>query len=156
LSVPAAPGTCLENKSEEDETIMEKERGSIVRKSMHLVTKLFVEGSNPVRELANFFSDPGIEHWKAVEKFAGCLKDNNQDVKLTHRKPKELRMMSSVDSNCAMDKESRRSISGNLHAMGGMITNWSCNMQSNVTLSTTEAEHQLMLKVCRKPHFLRC
>jgi hypothetical protein len=39
-------------------------------------------------------------------------------------------MVSSVDSNYAMDKESRGSASGNLHAVGGMTANWSCNTQS--------------------------
>jgi hypothetical protein len=106
-----------------------------------------VEGPNPVRELTKFFSNPGIEHWKAVEKLAGCPKNNKHDVKLTHRKPKEeLQMTSSLDSDHATDKESRRSVLGNLHAVGGMIVNWSCNTQSNVTLSATEAEHHLMSK----------
>jgi hypothetical protein len=89
-SVPAAPGSCLEKNVEEDETIMETECCSIVGKSMHLVAKLFVEGWNPVRELAKCFSNPGIGHWKAVEKFAGCLKVNKHEIKLTHREPKEL------------------------------------------------------------------
>jgi hypothetical protein len=139
-SVPAAPGLCLEKNAEDDETIMETECGSVVGKSMCLATELFVEGSNPVRELAKFFSNPGVEHWKAVEKFAGCLKAKEDNIKLTCRKPKELQMASSVDSNHATDKESRRSSLGNLHAMGGMITNWLCDSQSSVTLLTTEAE----------------
>jgi hypothetical protein len=72
--VPATPGTCLEKKGEEEDTIMETEYRSVVGKSMYLVTKLMVEGSNPVRELSKFFSNPGAEHWRAVEKFAGYLK----------------------------------------------------------------------------------
>jgi hypothetical protein len=139
-SVPATPGSCLEKNAEDKETIMETECRSIVGKSMCLVTKLLVKGSNPVRELAKFFSNPGVEHWKAVEKFAGYLKSKEDDIKLTCRKPKELRMVSSVDSNYATDKENRRSASGNLHTMGGMIANWLCNSQGCVTLSTTEAE----------------
>ena len=145
-TVPATPGTCLEKNPEGEETLMESEYRSIVGKSMYLVCKLFVEGSNPVRELAKFFSNPGVQHWKAAEKFAGYLKENEENIKLTYRKPKELRMVSSVDSNYATDKESRRSVSGNLHTMGGMITNWLCNTQSNVTLSVTEAEYQSMSK----------
>jgi hypothetical protein len=59
--VPATPGTCLEKKPEEKEPIMDTECRSIVGKSPCLVTKLYVEGSNPVRELAKFFSNPGSE-----------------------------------------------------------------------------------------------
>ena len=55
-------------------------------------------------------------------------------------------MISSVDSNYATDKESRCSVSGNLHTMGGMFTSHLCNTQSNVTLSVTEAEYQSMRK----------
>jgi hypothetical protein len=152
-SVPAAPGSCLEKNAEDDETIMETECRSVVGKSVCLVTKLLVEGSNPVRELAKFFSNPGVEHWKAVEKFAGCLKSKEDNIKLTHRKPKELQMVSSVDSDHATDKESRRSMSGNLHTVGGMIANWLCDSQSSVTLSTTEAEHHLVSKGLQEVSF---
>jgi hypothetical protein len=136
----------LEKNTEEDEAIsMETEYCSIVGKSMYLMTKCFVEGSNPVRE--EFFSNPGVKHWKALEKFAGYLKKHEKDAKLTYRKPKELRMVSSMDSNYATDKEIRWSVSGNIHtSMGGMFTNHLCNPQSNVTLSVTEAECQLMSK----------
>jgi hypothetical protein len=122
-SVPATTGTCLEKNPEEKEPIVETEHRSIVGKSLCLVTKLCVEGSNPVRELAKFFSDPGSEQWKALERFVGCLKENEDDVKLACRKPKEPRIVSSVDSNCAKDKGDRRSISGGLRTLGGMITN---------------------------------
>jgi hypothetical protein len=145
-SVPATPGTCLEKNPEEKEPIMETEYRSIVGKSLYLVTKLYVEGSNPVRELAKFFSNPGSEQWKALERFVGYLKENEDDIKLTYRKPKELRIVSSVDSNYATDKGDRRSISGGLHTLGGMITNWNCTTQKSVTLSSTEAEYVSMAK----------
>jgi hypothetical protein len=115
---------------------------------MCLVTKLLVEGSNPVRELAKFFSNPGVEHWKAVEKFAGCLKSKEDDIKLTHRKPKELPMVSSVDSNYATDKENRGSVSGNLHTMGGMIANWLCNSQGCVLVKNQQVGARTKTLMC--------
>ena len=81
------------------------------------------------------------------------MKTNEEDIKLTYRKPKELRMVSSVDSNYATDTETRRSVSGNLHTMGGMVTNWLCNTQLNVTLSSTEAEYQSMSKGLQEVRF---
>jgi hypothetical protein len=119
--------------------VMQKEYRSIVGKSLYLTSKLFVEGSNPVRELAKNFSNPGDEHWKAVEKFTGYLKENEGEIKLTYRKPKKLRIVSCVDSNYATDKENHRSISGGLHTLGGILTNHLCKGQLGVTLSTTEA-----------------
>jgi hypothetical protein len=144
--VPATPGTSLEKNPTEKEPIVETEHRSIVGKSLCLVTKLCVEGLNPVRELVKFFSNPGVEQWKALERFVGCLKENEDDIKLTHREPKELRIVSSVDSNCATDKGDRWSISGGLHTLGGMLTNWNCTTQKSVTLSSAEAEHVSMAK----------
>jgi hypothetical protein len=60
-----------------------------VGNALYLVTKLFMESSNPVRELTKYFSNPGVKHWKAVGKFAGYLKDNEDDIKSTYRKPRE-------------------------------------------------------------------
>jgi hypothetical protein len=54
--------------------------------------------------------------------------------------------VSSVDSNYATDKGDRRSVSGGLHTLGGMITNWNCTTQKSVTLSSTEAECVSMAK----------
>jgi hypothetical protein len=145
-SVPATPGTCLEKNPEEKEPIVETEHRSIVGKSPCLATKLYMEGSNPARELAKFFSDPGSEQWKALERFVGHSKENEDDVKLACRKPKELRIVSSVDSNYATDKGDRRGISGGLHTLGRMMTNWNCATQKSVTLSSTEAECVSMAK----------
>ena len=75
--------------------------------------------------LWNNFSNPGVEHWKAIEKFAGYLKDNEHDIQLKYGKPKELRIVSSMDtSNYDTDKEDHHSVSGTLHTVGGMLTNW--------------------------------
>jgi hypothetical protein len=116
LYVRAIPGVGLEKNPEECETIMQTEYRSVVGKALYLVKKLFVECSNPVKELVKHFSNPGEEHWKAIEKFVGYLKDNKEeDIKLTYRKPRELYIVSSVDSNYATDKEDRRSVFGAVH-----------------------------------------
>jgi hypothetical protein len=146
-SVPTTPGTCVEKNPEEKEPIVETECRSIVGKLPCFATKLHVEGSNPVRELAKFFSNPGSQQWKALERFVGCSKENEDDVKLACRKPKESRIVSSVDSDCATDKGDCRSTSGGLHALGGMMTNWNCATQKSVTLSSSaKAEHVSMAK----------
>jgi hypothetical protein len=70
-----------------------------MKKSLYLVTKLFVEGSNPVREIGKYISNPGVEHWRAVEKFTGYLRDKEDDIKLMYRKPRELQIVSSIARN---------------------------------------------------------
>jgi hypothetical protein len=120
------------------------------RNALYLVTKLFVEGSNPVRELAKHFSNPGKEHWKALEKFVGYLKGIQDDIKLTYRKPKELRVVSNVDSNYATDKVDRRSVTGMLNTVGGMLVSWMSKTQPTVTLSSCEAEYTAASVCCQE------
>jgi hypothetical protein len=65
-----------------------------------------------VRELTQHFANPGAEHWKALARFVGYLKANQDNVKLTYRKPRELQPLSVVDSNYVMDKTNWCSVSG--------------------------------------------
>ena len=61
-------------------------------------------------------------------------------MKLTFRKPKELRATDSSDSDYA-SAEDRRSVSGNLGTLGGCITDWQSSTQQTVSLSSAEAEY---------------
>ena len=63
---------------------------SITGKYMYLVCKILPEGANVVRDLMRHFSNPGEEHWKAIEYIVRHLKKIRKDIKLTFRKPKEM------------------------------------------------------------------
>ncbi len=94
---PGEPGVSLDKATKlgGDPTVYR----SVVGKVMYLVSKIWIEGSNPARELARHFALPGKEHWAAMERLVGYLKKNKDNIKMKIRKPKELRMMSMVDSN---------------------------------------------------------
>jgi hypothetical protein len=64
----------------------------------------------PCEELAKYFSNPGRNIGRLLRSSLGyeAIED---DVKLTYRN-QEVRIVSSVDSNYATDKEDRRSVSG--------------------------------------------
>jgi hypothetical protein len=113
---------------------------SIVGKIMYLVMKIFGEGANGVREMMRHFVNPVEEHWKALDRFVGYLKAHQHKVKLSYRKPRELCPVWIVDSNYATDKTDRRSVSGNVHTLGGIIVGWLSKTHNSVTLSVTEAE----------------
>jgi len=84
-----------------------------------------IEGCNASRELARFFSEAKEEHWKALYRFVGYLKDNQSETRLIYRKPRELRMIGNVESDYATNKAGRRNISGCLMTLGGgKVTNW--------------------------------
>ena len=52
-----------------------------------------------------------------------------------------MRVDINVDSNYATNKEDRRSVTGAIYTLGGMITNWLSKTQPIVTLSSCEAEY---------------
>jgi hypothetical protein len=136
---PGTPGLILPKN--DGQKIDHQAYMKIVGKIQYLVTKLMVEGANPARELAKHFSNPGEIHWKEVERFVGFLKANKDDIRLTLRKPRELRSVINVDSNYAQDAVDRRSVSGMIATIGGQITNHQSKTQPIVTLSSTEAEY---------------
>ena len=56
------------------EPVRMTEYRSIVGKIMYLMTKLAPDLANPARELAQHLSNPGDEHWKALERLVGHIK----------------------------------------------------------------------------------
>jgi hypothetical protein len=54
-----------------------------------------------------------------------------------------LQSISDCDSDYAKDGNNRRSVSGQIDTLGGMITNWTSKKQQTVSLSSSEAEYQV-------------
>jgi hypothetical protein len=86
---------------------------SIVGKLMYYATKIAPHICNAVRELACHLSNPGEEHWKALERCLGYL-DVEGTSQLILRCPRTLVAISDCDSDYAKDENDRRSISGKL------------------------------------------
>lgn len=135
---PGYPNQSL--KKHLEEAMDPKEYRSIVGKYMYLVTKIMPEGANTARDLTKHFQNPGPDQWKSVERMVGYLKKHKDNIKLTYRKPKELRPTESADSDYNT-AEDRRSVNGNLGTVGGCITNWLSNTQHTTSMSSTEAEY---------------
>ena len=125
---------------------------SLVGMLMYLTTKVYPELSNAVRELASHLATPGNEHWKALERCIGYVSSVN-DAGQVFRRPRELRSISDCDSNYARDENDRKSISGRINTLGGMITNWTSKKQSTVSLSSTEAEYQALSECVQEAMF---
>jgi hypothetical protein len=151
--VPGTPGETLPKAKEEEEELNAEKYRSIVGKIMYLVTKVFVEGANAARELSKHFQKPVQEHWKELERFVGYLKDNQENIKITYRKPRELRPMAMVDSNYATNTDDRRSVTGAIFTVGGTITNWLSKTQGSVTLSSSEAEYVAIAAAAQEVRF---
>jgi len=124
----------------------------IVGKLMYLVCKLMPEGANAARELARHFANPGPEQWKELARFVGYLKRNKDDIKLTMRKPRAMRVATLTDSNYGSPK----SVSEGIQTLGGSITNWPSKSQSMVTRSSTEAEYVATVLNASELNLCRC
>jgi hypothetical protein len=111
----------------------------IIGKIMYYATKIAPGICNAVRELAGHLSNPGEEHWKALEQCVGYLAGEGT-------KPLCLRNLSisDCDSDYAKDENDRRSVSGQINILGAMTTNWTSKKQHNVSLSSSEAEYQAL------------
>jgi hypothetical protein len=107
---------------------------------MYYVTKIAPDCAITEGELSQFMARPTQEHWRAMERLVGYMKQKTSHD-LIYRKPRELRAIGSADSNYATNPDDRKSISGNIHTLGGMLTRWSSKKKGSVTPSSTEAEY---------------
>src|SRR6476620_3803685 len=108
---------------------------------MSLTNKLMVEGCNAAREMSKFFMRPQKHHWKALEHFVIYLKQEQGNIRLTYRKPLELKFLGVADSNYGTDKLLRQSVTRGIYTMGGSIISWTSKSQNHTTLSSSEAEY---------------
>jgi hypothetical protein len=97
-----------------------------------------------VAKLAQYNSNPGPKHWKAVQHVFRYLK-GTKDLKLTYRNDgsqisSEL-FQAYSDADHAGCLDTRRSTSGFVIKMGTGAVSWSAKKQSTVADSSTEAEY---------------
>jgi hypothetical protein len=116
---------------------------SIAVKIMYYVTKIAPEICNAIQEIAGHSSNPGEDHWKALERCVGYLTDQRTKA-LCLRKPRVLQSILDCDSDYGKDQNDRQSASGQINTLGGMITNWTSKKQQTVSLSSLEAEYQAL------------
>ena len=136
--VPASPGKyLLKNKGQ---IYQLEEYRSLIGKILYYTNKISPECANAVRELSKHMSTPSLDHWLALEKLIGYMKQKPYH-QLIYREIDDFRSISYVDSKYATNTDHRRSVTGMVNTIGGMITNWMSKTQQSVTLSSTEAEY---------------
>jgi hypothetical protein len=104
-ATPGTPGKTL--KKNEGNMVEIDAYRSIVGKIIYYATKIAPEICNAVRELAGHLSNPGEEHWKALERCVGYLTSKGTKT-LCLRKPRVLQSNSDCDSEYAKDENDRK------------------------------------------------
>ena len=137
-STPGFPGKCLTKN--EAESIMLDEYRSLVGQIMFYMVKVGPDVANAARELAQHMTNPGEDHWKSMERMVGYMKGKSF-YGIVLRKPECLKGIDYCDANYATNVDDRKSVSGAVYTVGGMITRWSSKTQHTTSLSTTESEY---------------
>ena len=112
---------------------------------MYLAIATRPDIAHAVAKLAQYNSNPGIAHWKAVKHVFRYLQ-GTKDLKLTYRATKDSSPVSELfqtysDADHAGCLDTRRSTSGFLIKMGTGAVSWSAKKQTTVADSSTEAEY---------------
>jgi len=152
-STPGYPGKCLIRSTDEEEEVKTTEYRSIVGKLMYYMTKIGPELANAVWELAGQMVKPNKEHWKALERAVGYVV-NEPYQRVTYRQPRNLTPYIYADSDYANDPGDRKSISGRISTLGGMLVGWSSKKQHTVSLSSCEAEYISYGEGCQEAVFM--
>ena len=111
---------------------------------MYLAIGTHLDIAYSVAKLAQFNSNPGMTHWKAIKHVFRYLK-GTMDLQLTYRNDgKNLNselFQTYSDADHAGCLDTRRSTSGFLIKIGTGAVSWSAKKQATVADSSTEAEY---------------
>jgi hypothetical protein len=105
-----------------------------------------------VNRLSQFLRNPLNSHWHAalwVSRYV--LSTKTLKIKLGGN----ITVLGYSDSNCAEDREDRRSTSGYVYRLGKGAISWKSKKQATVSLSSTKAKYKSMSDSCKESLWLR-
>lgn len=127
---------------------------SVVGEAMFFSTKLGrYKTSSAMRQLAGHLSNPGEEHWEALGRLVGYLKQMKLPG-MIYKKPDELRVISCEDTDFDNCTETGRSVGSDVQTIGGTLVGWEVGRQDGVGTSTTDFEYRQLAKGCGNANFL--
>lgn len=116
--------------------------------------------------LARFSNNPGQDHWEALLHLLRYLR-GKPNVGLTYEKKEKAisfnmnhlqgqhLLQAYVDANYATDKETSKSVSGQVFTMAGGAVSWKSKKQSVVATSTCHAEYIAAAEMAREAVWIR-
>jgi len=134
---PCIPGKVLQKN--EGEIIEMDSFRSIVGKAMFFSTKLGYRTSSGTIQLAAHLSRPGQEHWDALGRLIGYLKQTKLPG-MIYKTPESLRVISCKDTDFVNCTETRRSVGSDVQTVGCTLVGWEVGQQDGVGTSTTDDE----------------
>jgi hypothetical protein len=109
--------------------------------------------SHAISVVARYMSNPGKEHWKAIQWIFRYLHGSSSAC-LCFGKSRD-GLDGYVDSDYSGDLDRRRSLSGYVFTVGDCVVSWKARLQNSVALSNTEAEYMVIAEVTKKALWLK-
>ena len=97
-----------------------------------------------VGSVSRYMENPEIAHLQAAKKILQYLK-GTEDHRLFFSTESTNDLHTNIDVDWGRDLDSRRSVSGIVHKLGGSCISWSSKLQPTVSLSSTESEYRVLI-----------
>ncbi|XP_070019638.1 secreted RxLR effector protein 161-like [Nicotiana sylvestris] len=111
--------------------------------------------SHAISVMSRYMACPSKEHWQAMKWILRYLK-GTADVGLTFYKDKlSESLVGYVDSDYAWDLDKRRSLTGYIFTLSGIVISWKETLHSVVVLSAIEAEYIAITEVVKEAIWLQ-
>jgi Reverse transcriptase (RNA-dependent DNA polymerase)/gag-polypeptide of LTR copia-type len=154
---PAQPGSML-TKSSDPKVIEEdknKEYRSTVGKLLYLLKHSRPDLANAVRDLSKVLDDTEEIHYKAMKRCVQfVLATRGKGLKIAPDGSKEM-LTCVCDASYAPERNVRKSITGWIIMLFGVLISWKSRMQKSVTLSSSEAEYVAVSEMCTEILFIK-
>lgn len=158
VSTPIAPHFKLSAKqcpsTDEDIEYMSKvPYSSAVGSLMYAMVCSRPDLSHAMSLVSRYMSNPGKEHWRAVQWIFRYLR-GTADYCLKFGRT-DNGVLGYVDSDFAADLDKRRSLTGYVFTVGSCAVSWRATLQPVVALSTTEAEYMAIAEATKELVWLK-
>ncbi|CAM8965759.1 unnamed protein product [Rhodiola kirilowii] len=105
--------------------------------------------------LSRFMSNPGPEHWLALKHVFAYIK-STLGVGLCYKKRHDdLKLIGYVDVDFGCDRDTRKSTTALYFTLGACCVSWKSQLQSIVTISTTESEYIALCDALKEAMWLQ-
>jgi hypothetical protein len=154
VNTPVDVNNKLLAASEESELVDQRLYQSAVGSLLYLSCWTRPDVTFAVSNVARFCSKPTKHHWTAVKRIMRYLKGTQNHGLLYHRDG-EKTIECYSDADWAGDLNDRRSTSGYVSILSGGAVSWRSKKQTNVALSTAEAEYMALASAAQEAIWLR-
>ncbi|GKE66836.1 zinc finger, CCHC-type containing protein [Tanacetum coccineum] len=135
------------------QVVSQLEYSSVIGCLMYAMTCTRPDIAFAVGKLSRYTSNPGTQHWKAIQRVLKYLK-KTMDYKLTYIGYPSV-LEGYTDASWVSNSEDNWSTSGWVFLLGGGVISWASNKQTCITGSTMKSEFMALAAAGKEAEWLR-